>query len=105
MLVLHGFGGNKGRGGSTAVAKLFADWGYVALRFDMRGCGESEGEHGRLICLEQVEDTRNSLTNIAGRADVDPERIAVVGSSFGAAVAVYAAGVDPRFAAVISSGG
>jgi pimeloyl-ACP methyl ester carboxylesterase len=29
----------------------------------------------------------------------------VVGSSFGAAVAVYAAGVDPRIAAVISCGG
>ena len=27
----------------------------------MRGCGESEGERGRVICLEQVEDTRSAL--------------------------------------------
>ena len=30
--------------------------------FDMRGCGESEGERGNLICLEQVEDTSSALT-------------------------------------------
>jgi len=28
----------------------------AALRF--RGCGESEGERGRVICKEQVRDTR-----------------------------------------------
>ena len=39
------------------------------------------------------------------RAEVDSERIAVVGSSFGAAVAVYTAGIDKRVAAVVSSGG
>jgi pimeloyl-ACP methyl ester carboxylesterase len=36
---------------------------------------------------------------------VDPARIAVIGASFGAAVAIYTAGVDPRVAACISSGG
>jgi pimeloyl-ACP methyl ester carboxylesterase len=42
---------------------------------------------------------------MAGRPDVDPERVALIGSSFGAAVAVYTGGKDPRVAAVISSGG
>ncbi|MBI3076859.1 MAG: alpha/beta hydrolase [Deltaproteobacteria bacterium] len=105
FLVLHGFGGNKDNTGQIAVAKLFADWGYVTMRFDFRGCGESEGEHGRILCLDQVTDTSNAVTYLAGRAEVDPGRIAVVGSSFGAAVAVYTAGVDARVAAVISSGG
>jgi dipeptidyl aminopeptidase/acylaminoacyl peptidase len=36
---------------------------------------------------------------------VDPQRIAVSGQSFGAAVAIYTAGVDPRVAACVSSGG
>ena len=66
--------------------------GYVALRFDMRGCGESEGEHARVICLEQVSDTQNALTALAKHPAVDAERIAVVGTSFGGAVAVYAGG-------------
>jgi len=105
FLVLHGFGSNKDSGGTVAVARLFADLGYVTLRFDMRGCGESEGPRGRVICLEQVEDTKHALSFLATRPEVDPLRIGVTGQSFGAAVAVYAAGVDRRVAACVSSGG
>jgi alpha-beta hydrolase superfamily lysophospholipase len=105
LLVLHGFGSNKDGGVALAVARLLAGWGYVALRFDMRGCGESEGQRGRVICQEQVEDTRNALSFLASRPDVDAEPIGVIGNSFGAAVAVYTAGVDPRVAACISCGG
>jgi uncharacterized protein len=105
FLVLHGFGSNKDGGGGKAVAAMLTGLGYAALRFDFRGCGESEGERGRVICKEQVRDTRNALSFLAGRADIHPQRIGVVGQSFGAAVAVYTSGVDRRIAACISSGG
>jgi dipeptidyl aminopeptidase/acylaminoacyl peptidase len=105
FLVLHGFGSNKSSHNVTLPCDLFDNLGYASLRFDMRGCGESEGERGRLICLEQVSDTSNALTFLARHPQIDPKRIAVIGSSFGAAVAVYTGGVDPRIAAVISSGG
>src|SRR5437899_1731030 len=94
FVVLHGFGGNKDGQGQTVVAKQFTQWGYVTLRIDFRGCGESEGEHGRIICLDQVADTRNAITYLATRPEVDPNRIALVGSSFGAAVAVFTGGAD-----------
>jgi hypothetical protein len=105
FLELHGFGSNKDSESMIVTARRLAQWGYVTLRFDMRGCGQSEGPRGRVICLEQVEDTRNGLTFLATRPEVDPERIGCLGHSFGAAVAVYTAGVDPRVAACISSGG
>ena len=105
FLVLHGFGSNKDSSNVLAPTKVLTELGYVTLRFSMRGCGDSEGEFGRVICLEQVEDTRNALTFLASHPAVDPRRIAVVGSSFGGAVAVYAGGVDERVAAVISNGG
>ncbi len=105
FLVLHGFGSNKDSSNVLAPTKVLGELGYVILRFSMRGCGDSEGEFGRVICLEQVEDTRNALTLLAQHSAVDPKRIAVVGSSFGGAVAVYAGGVDERVAAVISNGG
>jgi uncharacterized protein len=105
FLVLHGFGSNKDSQNVLAPCKVLEGLGYVTLRFDMRGCGASEGEHGRVICLEQVEDTRNALAFLARHAAVAPDRIAVIGTSFGGAVAVYAAGIDPRIAAVISNGG
>src|SRR3954451_9992264 len=84
---------------------MFEKLGYVTLRFDMPGCGESEGEKGLLLCLDQVQAIRDARAMLAQRGHVDPARIAVMGSSFGAAVAVYATGVEPRVAAVISASG
>src|SRR6202158_166501 len=105
FLVLHGFGSNKTSSNTMQPTKVLGDLGYVVLRFDMRGCGESEGEPGRVICLEQVEDTRSALSFLARHPAVDPARIGVIGSSFGGAVAVYTGGVDERVAAVVSNGG
>jgi len=105
FIILHGFGSTKKAGNVVTPAAMLNRLGYVAMRFDMRGCGESEGEHGRLICLEQVSDTRNAMTLLQGHPNVDPARIGVMGSSFGAAVSVYTAGLDERFAACVSASG
>jgi len=105
FIVLHGFGSNSSSSNCMLPCEMLAEWGYVALRFDFRGCGESEGKRANTICLEQVEDTSAALTFLQTRREVDPARVALVGSSFGAAVAVYTGGVDKRVAAVISSGG
>ena len=105
FIVLHGFGGNKDGHGQQVVARQLSQWGYVTLRIDFRGCGDSEGEHGRIICLDQVADTRNAISYLAARQEIDAGRIALIGSSFGAAVAVFTGGADGRVAAVISCGG
>jgi fermentation-respiration switch protein FrsA (DUF1100 family) len=104
-LVLHGFGSNKDSKACIGPARLLAEWGFIVLRFDMRGCGESQGERAHIICLDQVEDTKSAVSYLISRPDVDSARIACSGHSFGAAVSVYAGGVDKRIAAVISSGG
>ena len=53
--------------------------------------------------MEQVEDTRHALSYFLARPEVDADRVGLIGSSFGAAVALYTAGIDERPAAVISS--
>ena len=105
FMVLHGFGSNSGSSNVLEPCAMFEKLGYVTLRFDMPGCGASEGPKGRLICLDQVKATSDALTFLARHPSVEPDRIGAIGSSFGAAVAVYAGGVDKRVAAVISSGG
>lgn len=105
VVLLHGFGSNKEDGMVMLAARLFSRLGYVTLRFDMRGCGASEGERARVICLEQVTDTSSAVAFLRTSQYVDPDAIAVMGHSFGAAVALYAAATDPRIAACISSGG
>lgn len=105
FIVLHGFGSTKNAGNVINPVRMLSELGYATLRFDMRGCGESEGEPGRVICLDQVADTRNALGFLQDIPEIEAGKIGLLGSSFGAAVAVYTAGVDTRAACVVSSGG
>jgi uncharacterized protein len=105
FMVLHGFGSNMNSTNVLEPCAMLEKLGYVTLRFDMPGCGASEGDRGHLICLDQVAATSDALTFLAGHANVEPRQIGAIGSSFGAAVAVYTGGVDERVAAVVSSGG
>jgi fermentation-respiration switch protein FrsA (DUF1100 family) len=75
------------------------------LRFDFQGCGESGGERGWVLPSGQVEDAISALDFICSRTEIDPKRICLSGTSFGASVAVYTAGLDRRVAAVIGQGG
>lgn len=105
FIVLHGFIGSKDDSHAELMASLLAEWGYVTLRFDFRGCGQSEGERGYVLCPDQVADAKNALNWLVEQPEVDPKRIGLIGHSFGAAVACYAGAVEQRFAAVISSCG
>ena len=105
FIVMHGFGSNSSSTNVLEPCKMFEKLGYVTLRIDMPGCGESEGPRGNLICLEQVQAASDALTFLAKNPNVEGDRIGMIGSSFGAAIAVYVCGVDKRVAAAISSGG
>jgi pimeloyl-ACP methyl ester carboxylesterase len=105
FIVLHGFGSTRHAGNVKGPCAILDKLGYATMRFDMPGCGDSEGERGRLICLEQVQATSDALSTLAQHPNIDGARIGVLGSSFGAAVAVYCGGVDPRVAAVVSASG
>jgi hypothetical protein len=72
---------------------------------DYRGYGESEGVRGRHRPLEQVQDTYDAVTYLTTVAGVDPERIGIYGTSFGGAVAIWAAAFDQRIKAVVSAAG
>ncbi|MGA0539674.1 alpha/beta hydrolase [Neotabrizicola sp. VNH66] len=105
FIVCHGFVGTKDESHAQLQAEMMEAFGYVALRFDFRGCGESEGARAQVRCMDQVADAKNALTWLAKRPEVDPLRIGITGHSFGAAVSVYTAGIDERVACCISSCG
>lgn len=104
-IVMHGFGSNMTSWNVLEPCAMFEKLGYVTMRIDMPGCGESEGPRGHLICLDQVQAASDALTLLAKNPNVEGDRIGLIGSSFGAAIAVYGIGVDKRVAAAISSGG
>src|SRR6266567_242607 len=70
FLVLHGFMGSKDESHAEIQARMLCEWGYAALRFDMRGCGDSGGTRGLVLCMDQVADTRNALTWLAQRPEI-----------------------------------
>lgn len=105
FIVMHGFGSTSSAGNVMQPCAILEKFGYITLRYDQRGCGKSGGKRGHLIMLEQVQDAQNAISFLAEQPQVDGARIAMLGSSFGAAIAVYTGGVDKRVAAVVSASG
>ena len=87
------------------LSRRLVELGCVALIWDYRGVGESEGEPGRLYPLEQAEDIRNGLTFLENNRKVDPDRLGLLGFSFGAGMVPYVAGIDERVKCAISVAG
>ncbi|MBI5103936.1 MAG: alpha/beta fold hydrolase [Solirubrobacterales bacterium] len=104
VILAHGFAGVR-EARLDAYAERFAAAGLHALVFDYRHFGASGGEPRQLLSIRrQHEDWHAAIAYARGLPDVDPERIALWGTSFsGGHVAVVAA-KDPRVAAVISQG-
>jgi len=63
---------------------MLAGSGYAALRFDFRGCGESEGEPGASSARSRSRYEERPVF-LATRAEIDPERIGVVRAELRAA--------------------
>ena len=83
------------------MADALADAGFLVLRYDKRGSGQSGGRPGTAALTDYAEDLRAAVHYLADRKDVEPKRIAVVGHSEGGAVALMAADRDRRIAAVV----
>lgn len=81
-------------------ARSLVPHGYICLAFDYRGFGASEGERGRLAPQDWVEDVRAAVSMLHARAEVDTDRIALLGWALGGGVAVAAGADDDRVAAV-----
>lgn len=105
IIVLHGFGSNKNAENVLSPCAVLESLGYITLRFDFLGCGESDGIRGHLICMDQVHNTQDALSFLSKHPHVKSDQIGLIGSSFGAAVALYTGAIDQRVAATISSGG
>lgn len=90
------FGGSMRNPLIVEIARALADHGFVTLRFNFRGVGESEGAfdggHG------EQRDVAGAIDALLDRDDVDPERIFLAGWSFGARVGLTHGAQDERLA-------
>ena len=91
-------GGTMHNGVVVSVARALEAQGIIALRFNFRGVGSSGGRHDH--GLGEQDDVAGGLDWLAGRQDVDPGRVALVGYSFGSWVASLVAQVEAQVAAL-----
>jgi dienelactone hydrolase len=110
--------GHWGPGNRTEFlpeAILYARAGAVSLLVDypwvrpapwrkaLRFVEDPESDHQAFV--QAVVDLRRGIDLVAGRADVDPKRIAYVGHSFGAQWGAILSAIDNRLKGVVLMGG
>ena len=103
VVLCHGFTGVKGMV-MPGVGRRLSEAGYHALAFDYRYFGDSGGTpRGRINPYEQIQDIRAAISYAQTRSEVEPERVALWGTSFGGGNAVCAAAFDRRVQCVIAN--
>ena len=104
VILLSGSGGDRDgfASGVPVIGQLagaLADAGFLAVRYDKRGFGQSGGRAESATLGDYADDTRAVVRWLLERKDVDPKRIALVGHGEGAWVALLTAAREKRVAA------
>jgi pimeloyl-ACP methyl ester carboxylesterase len=74
------------------VARDLVNAGFIVVRYDKRGVGQSGGRSESATIADYAEDARAVLLWLEKRKDVNKDRIALVGHSEGALAAMLTAG-------------
>ncbi len=101
IVLLHMLG--RHREDWDAFARTLQDAGYAVLAIDLRGHGESEGQRE---WSKMTKDAAIAVDFVRSRSETDPDRIALIGASIGANLAINYAAEDPeiRGVALLSPG-
>ncbi|UCV23715.1 alpha/beta hydrolase [Ferribacterium limneticum] len=99
LVVMHGWGGNAGM--MLPLAAPLHAAGYSLLLVDARCHGQSDDDSFASL-PRFAEDIEAALVWLAGRPEVDPLALGVIGHSVGAGAALLAASRQPSIRAVVS---
>ena len=86
----------------VSIARTLAERGVIALRFNFRGVGRSEGEFGKGVA--ELNDVAGAVGLLVREEGVDQGRLYLVGYSFGAWVGLRHAERDARIQGVVAIG-
>lgn len=102
VVLAHGWSGVREQR-LDAYAERFAAAGFAVLVFDYRYFGASEGQPRQLLDLDsQLIDWASALDYVRSRPEIDPDRIAIWGTSLAGGLVLTTAARDHRVAAVVS---
>ena len=101
VLLCHGYTGIKDLYLPSNAASLNRA-GYVAMTFDYKGWGASEGPRTRLAPYSRVADVQAAMTFLSMQAEVNPDRIGLFGTSYGGSTVTWVGAVDHRARCIVS---
>ena len=103
IVMSHGFSATR-QMGLPAFAEAFAAAGFAVALYDHRCLGQSGGApRFDIDPWLQTIDMRCVLGWLAGRPEIDADRLALWGSSFSGGESIVLGAVDPRVRAVIAN--
>jgi len=101
VLASHGMLSTKDSEKYTALADRLTLEGIGLIRFDFRGCGESEGKLHDSTAGARITDLRAVLEAAVLHGGCDG-RIGLFGSSMGGYIALHVSKEDPRVRAIVT---
>jgi dienelactone hydrolase len=104
IVLMHGMPGNSGN--TAAGAQLLAEHGAVVIAIDAPfarrgGSPVRFSTHDRTEQIQLIKDLQRAVDVLRARANVDDERIAYLGYSYGGAMGALFVGIERRLKAAV----
>tara|TARA_B100001971_G_C18167103_1_gene524849 strand:- start:364 stop:1074 length:711 start_codon:yes stop_codon:yes gene_type:complete len=100
VICSHGLFSSKESSKFIAMAEQLAGEGFVAIRYDHRGCGVSEGKIEETTVSDRLKDLDSIIRFIGQRFSIT-RRIGLFGSSMGGYISLLKAAQVPPVSAVV----
>ena len=102
IITCHGLFSSKDSDKFQDLAQVFSKNRYAVLRFDFRGCGESEGSIEDTTISGRIEDLKAALAFVKKELPLHGLPIGLLGSSMGGYISLHLAALDSSVKAVVA---
>ena len=102
VICSHGLFSSKDSVKFIAVAQHLAERGFVAIRYDHRGCGDSQGRIENTTLSNRLEDLQAVNAFVREQTQYVDGRMGLMGSSMGGLVSLWEAAKHRGYHAVVA---
>ena len=100
VVLSHGLISSKESSKYVAISERFAEAGIASCRFDYHGCGNSGGSLEETTLTIRLDNLNAIVDYVLHHRSVNPDRIGIIGSSFGGTAALIKSARDERIKCV-----
>ncbi len=100
VILSHGLISSKESSKYLTLSEVLAAKGIASCRFDYHGCGESDGKIEETTLTVRLGNLDSVTALVLEHSSIDPQRIGLLGSSFGGCTSLLKAARDHRIRCV-----